>query len=270
MRCDLFVCQSLLHRQRYLKGTPLYSKALVHGHPKWDSLHAAKEKGQFTRYPQWESAFGTRCVIVLNTHYSYMIDGVDPHPGIKRLLDIVSQDDDLFLLWRPHPQAFFMKMSPDMQRMLYAANAHKRMIVDRTPSMTSAYMYADAVVSLFPSSIVMDALFLDIPVFILGRDDLQKHPDCANSLYYRAVTHEDYDQPLPDDRSNEQAREMYVKHSIYEPLDRFIRDVKEGRDPRREARAEFRRQEFPTTDGTVAKQILESVKSWLSKRDLER
>ncbi|MGJ4852140.1 hypothetical protein ACH6CV_18060, partial [Bacillota bacterium Meth-B3] len=202
-RCDVYIAQSESFRERYTKGTSLHKKALALGNPKCDSLYFAKTHGEFTHFPEWESAIGNRRVILLNTHYSYMLEDVAPHPGVRRLIDAVADNDDLFLIWRPHPQALLMKMSASMQVMLDFAQAHERMIVDRTPSITPAYMYANAVVSLFPSTIVMDALFLDLPVFLMGCEGYEHVRDgYTKRLFYDAITHEDFDNPLPNDGAN--------------------------------------------------------------------
>ena len=175
-RCDLFIAQSKSYCEHYLKKSSLYSKVLIHGNPKCDALYAAKHKGKYTRYPKWEEAIGNRRAILFNTHYSYMMDGVPLHPGVIRLLEDIIKYEDLFLIWRPHPQAFLMKLSSQMEALLELAYTHERMIVDRTPNILSAFMYAYAFVSLFPSSLVMDALFLDLPTFIMGLlDDRQIH-----------------------------------------------------------------------------------------------
>jgi hypothetical protein len=261
--CDIFIAQSETFRQHNLTGT-LFQKALVTGHPKWDCLYAAKRNGEYVRYSEWETAIGGRRVILLNTHYTYMIDGVDLHPGVKRLIDRVDENEDLFLIWRPHPQAFLMKMSASMKAMLRIANMHERMLVDCTPSMTSAFAYAHAVVSLFPSTIIMDALFLDLPVFVLGRDDFIKNPSgCLTNPFYTALLHEDFTHHPPDRNADPWMVQNYIENSIYAPLDAFIEEVKNGEDSKREARAAFRKQEFPNSDGTVAQTILQIVKERL-------
>lgn len=258
--CDMFVAQSETFRQHNLSG-PLFEKAVVTGHPKWDSLYAARAEGRYVRYPEWEVAIGGRRVIILNTHYTYMIEGVYPHPGVKRLIDQVDKNEDLFLIWRPHPQAFLMKMSAAMEAMLRFAEMHERMLVDRTPSMTSAFAYADAVVSLFPSTIIMDALFLDLPVFILGRDDFTKNPDgCLSNPFYSALFHEDFSHHPPKQGADSGLIRDYNERSIYAPLDQFIKEVQNGEDSKRVARAAFREQEFPNSDGKVAQSILHNVK----------
>ena len=262
-RCDLFIAQSDVFREYYLKGTPSYSRALVCGHPKCDVLYAARTKGAFTRHPDWEEAIGDRKVILLNTHYSYMVDGAIPHPGLKRLLEAIVKNDDLFLIWRPHPQAFLMKMTPHVHAMLEFASAHKRMVVDRTPSIMAAFMYANAVISLFPSSIVMDALFLDLPTFVMGLDDYDGS-STSSSSHFMAIAHEDTSQPLPSSNANSDAMRRYIEESIYRPLDMFIKEVQLDKDSKRESRREFRKREFPNIDGTVAESILESIKRKLS------
>ncbi|WP_024345544.1 hypothetical protein [Lacrimispora indolis] len=263
-RCDIYIAQSKTFCKQYTKGTLLERKALEFGHPKCDCLYEAKIHGNFTRYLEWESAIGKRRVIFLNTHYTYMAEGVVTHPGVRRLIDSVAQNENLFLIWRPHPQAFLMKMSIEMQVMLDFAHAHERMILDRTPSITPAYMYSNAVVSLFPSSIVMDSLFLDLPVFLLGREDSKSALAARlRSPFYSAIAHENFDEPLPDDGSDLERMRLYTEQSVFAPLDAFLREIENGEDSKREARAEFRIREFPNSDGTIAKKILESVKARL-------
>jgi hypothetical protein len=158
-----------------------------------------------------------------------------------------------------------MKLSNQMQAMLEFAQKRERMILDRTPSIIPAYMYANAVVSLFPSSIVMDALFLDLPVFVLSwdgsdsaRDNYSKNP------FYNAIAHEDLARPLPEQGSDTESMRAYIERRIFAPLDVFLREIETGEDPKREARAGFRALEFPNTDGTVAEKILEYMKAKLT------
>jgi len=143
-----------------------------------------------------------------------------------------------------------MKMSASMRVILDFVEAHERMILDRTPSILPAYMYANAVVSLFPSSIVMDALFLDLPVFLLGRDakSSPEHP------FYAALAHEDLGASSDD-----------PERAVFAPLDVFLGEVARREDAMREARAAFRASEFPNPDGTVAEKILQRMKTTLAE-----
>ncbi len=264
--CDLHISQSKTFCNQYTKGTPLDAKSLISGHPRCDCLYAAKTYGNYNHYPEWESAIGNRRVIFLNTHYTYMLEGVAPHPGVRKVIDTIAKREDLFLIWRPHPQAYLMKLSVKMQVMLDFVQTHERMILDRTPSITPAYMYSNAVVSLFPSSVVMDALFLDLPVFLLGREGSNRTlaGNLKNPLF-DAIAHEDFSQPLPDGASDTQGFELYTEQSIYAPLDKFLNEIEKGEDSMQEARARFRIQEFPHADGTIAKTIMEEVKNIMDK-----
>ena len=250
-RCNLYIAQSEPFREFYLKGNPLYRNTLPVGNPKQDCLYAAKAHGDFTHYPDWEAAIGNRRVIMLNTHYSSMLDDVETHPGIKRLIDNIARNDNLFLIWRPHPTAFIMKMSAMMTELLDFAQSHERMLVDRTPSILPAYIYSNAVVSLFPSSIIMDALFLDLPVFLLGRESSSS--SSRSIPFYSALTHENYEISPKDD----------IDRAVFEPLDAFLEDVASGKDSMREARSLYRMSEFPNQDGSVASNILEYIKGIL-------
>lgn len=261
LNCDIFIAQSEKFCKQYMKGTPLYEKALAFGNPKCDCLYAAKVRGEFKHYPEWEAAIGKRRVILLNTHYSYMLEGIAPHPGVHRLIETIASNENLFLIWRPHPQAFLMKMSAQMQDMLNFVQAHERMILDNTPSITPAYMYSNAVVSLFPSSIVMDALFCDLPVFLLGREAAnnpqEKH---GYTSFYNIVSHEDFNEMLPDGSSDAAGMQMYAERSVFAPLDKFLKEIQNCDDPKREVRAVFREQEFPNSDGTIGEKILKHIK----------
>lgn len=264
-RCDIYISQSKPFSKQYTKGTPLDRKVLEYGHPRCDCLYIAKTNRDFNHYPEWELAIGNRRVIFLNTHYTYMAEGVAAHPGVRRLIDTVAGHDNLFLIWRPHPQAFLMKMSDEMRAMLDFVQAHERMILDLTPSITPAYMYSDAVVSLFPSSIVMDALFLDYPVFLLGREGSQStQAGRLRNPLYSAIAHEDFNQTLPDDGLDSENMRLYTEQSVFAPLDAFLLEIENGEDSKREARAVFRIKEFPNADGTIAKKILGVMKGRLS------
>lgn len=264
-RCDIYIAQSKAFCKQYTKGTPLDKKVLESGHPRCDCLYDAKTRGNFNHHPEWEAAIGKRRVVFLNTHYTYMAEGISAHPGVRRLIDTVARNENLFLIWRPHPQAFLMKMSIEMQVMLDFVQAHERMILDRTPSITPAYMYSNAVVSLFPSSIVMDSLFLNLPVFLLGREGSKSvQAGRSRTPFYSAIAHENFKVPLPDDSSDTESMRLYTEQSVFAPLDAFLHEIENGEDSKREARAEFCMREFPNADGSIATKILEAVKARLS------
>jgi hypothetical protein len=190
-----------------------------------------------------------------------MLEGIVPHIGVKRLIESIADNENLFLIWRPHPQTFLMKMSVEMQKMLNFVQDHNRMILDKTPSIVPAYMYSDAVVSLFPSSIVMDALFCDLPVFILGReveDKLRgKH---INNSFYNVVSHENFDKVLPNDGLFSAEMQLHAEHNTFAPLDKFLKDVENFEDPKRPERTLFREQEFPNRNGTTGENIIKYIK----------
>ena len=129
-------------------------------------------------------------------------------------------------------------------------------------------MYAYAFVSLFPSSLVMDALFLDLPTFIMGLLDDRADSSISDPSFYTAVSHEDISKSPPDSDAGSEAVRQYVEECIYKPLDLFLEEVRSGKDSRYIARQEFRIREFPTQDGTVGNKILESVKMRLSNETL--
>jgi hypothetical protein len=242
-RCDLYIAQSELFKEFYGTGKTIYDRMLPVGNPKCDVLRDARENDEFQRYPEWEESIGGRKVILLNTHYSTMLPGAAAHAGVKFLLDYVVKHEDLFLIWRPHPQVFLMAMSPMYQVLTDFADKHERMILDKTPSITAAYMYSDAVVSLFPSSIVSDALFLDRPVYLMEPDPRKREKVSNHIWFYDAISHEDAGED-----------------GVLPPLRAFLEEIESGIDSKKEIRGKYRAQEFPNMDGTVAEKILEWVK----------
>jgi hypothetical protein len=244
--CDIFIAQSEYYKQTYGKGKRLYARMIPVGHPKCDCLYLAKNNSDYPRYPEWETAIGGRRVILLNTHYSSMLPGAPAHEGVKYLLEYAAQREDLFLIWRPHPQIFLMQMSPVYQDLIDFADKHCRMILDRTESMFTAFMYCDGFVSLFPSSVMTDAMFLDIPSFLMEPPPKRAKITAGYIRFYDAISHE-----------------KAGEDGVIPPLRAFLGEIESGLDSKKEIRRKYRVQEFPDTDGTVASGILERVKQLL-------
>ncbi|MDL2288181.1 hypothetical protein LJC32_02235 [Oscillospiraceae bacterium OttesenSCG-928-F05] len=175
--CDIFAAQGESFYGRFKDVSRNGHKMVVLGNPKTDSLYKRKETGDWPRHPQWEKTISGKKVFLLNTHYSIFLKNDETSPeeypvpyAVDALFDSIEKNHEAALIWRPHPQTFLLIDSINSRHtrlfraLLKRAERCDRVILDRTPSVISAFMYSDAVISSM-SSIIIESLFLNLPVF---------------------------------------------------------------------------------------------------------
>lgn len=263
-------------------------KMLPLGSPKADNMYVRKKDENWEKPLGWEQALHGKCVLMLNTHYS-MFSSVNTwsesyFTAMECLFNIVENNEDLSLIWRPHPQTFFMQgkmngASEKFSSLCLRAVNHERIVLDRTPSALSALSRCDAVISQY-SSIISEALFLDKPIFCLNIDPLNAEED---EPYIKGRYNREYANALKlDERTSRDYRsifdvmdqiginrilsegENFTEEVLIEPLRAFIKNICQGIDFKKEDRESYRKQQFANSNGTCGKKIVSHVKRMIA------
>ena len=286
---DIIVAQGNSFYNQFSTTTRNGHKMVDLGNPKTDSIWNNTMKDEWMRYPEWESVLNGKKVFLLNTHYSSFFNTPVPlnatastSSWLTYLLNHIANDDDLVLIWRPHPQMYMMleSMVGDGKILfddsMSIAESCNRIIIDRTPSVVSAFMYCDAIISEH-SSIISEAICLNKPVFLVGVDYREYRPDTSDYykpeyqailsqatainpnelLLHSAIPTCGISAPLIEGESLDEM--MYRK-----PIFDFINHVKNNIDPKADSRHEYRRQLLSNLDGKCGSAIHTYVKNMLT------
>lgn len=270
---DVFIVQGKSFIKTFAHRSRNGKKMVSLGNPKTDNIY--RHMQDYPRYPKWDKATEGKTIFLLNTHYSAVAKW-NNLSVIKYLFAFFQQNDDLVLIWRPHPQSFLMFNESDRsadhlewQRYLELASNHERIILDRTASNVSAIMYSDAVIS-HSSSVVAESIFADKPVFLWGfspSEDMQPEKwdnidvesymkklerirkyDTKNLSLFSAVCYMGLNHIMPKE-------EITPVNIAKDSLSEFINDIRNGNDIKKELRSLFREQLFVNRDGTCGQKI---------------
>jgi len=261
------------------------SKMIALGNPKTDNMHKLSESGQWTRHSEWEKKIGSRRTFLLNTHYTFIDSEYrnDIYHLLDCLFDFLAVNSNTALIWRPHPQTFYMaenrtdENANKLIRYIEAAQSSDRIIFDQTNSVVSAFMYSDAVISQL-SSIVAEAVCMNKPIFLIGGDmqkkwdwnDMQQQYESSyqsilddakesnnnNCYLHGAVFHLGAEEVIP-------IGEDYFEYAWKAPFMRFLDEIADGIDSKKEVRERVRNHFFANNDGTCGSHILKHVKALL-------
>lgn len=294
--CDIFVAQGSSFVKMFRHRSKNGRKMVALGNPKTDYIFNRRER--FQKYPEWEKILHGRTVLFLNTHYTLAVNRLLWPRWVYYLLKcIVAADEDLALIWRPHPQSFLLGHSNNdvvddynWEVCLKVAEECDRIIIDRTESALSAMMYSDAVIS-SRSSIVAEAVFMDKPVYFTDIDWREGLPpdrveEAFSEAYFRAIQkHREYDiqnlyllsavhysgldeTPRKDRQAHYDTQlpptDFAIDKYVWKlTLGDFVHDIKNGVDRKKELRKVFREQLFANREGNCGQAVLNYVASLL-------
>ena len=283
---DVFVVHGESFYNSFAFASRNGKKMVALGNPKSDYLYKRMMSNDWPRYNEWDTAVKGRTTFLLNTHYSSFFS--NPHPflvsssmksWLRFLFELVISDENLALIWRPHPQMFLMldslvgEWKQLYQDCISMVDNCERIVLDRTSNVISAFMYCDAVISEY-SSIMSEAVCLDKPVFMCGletreyRENYKEYyspeysdtlkqtrsADSGNLTLYNALPCSGADSFLLENES--------VDEIIYQkPLRNFIYQIKEGIDNKGDLRRAYRKQLLNNYEGSCGKAICDYMKS---------
>ena len=267
-------------------GTTRNGRKMVNlGSPIIDVLLNRANDGNWERHPEWEVIIEQRKTILLSTNYLSFFLGPPWYnetaplfTWLLFLLESILVDEDLAIIWRPHPQTHLManamigEHKAVYQECLRIADICDRIIIDWTSSAISAYMYCDAVIS-ENSSTIAEAIGLGKPVFLVGMDYREYQSNTDN--YYKA----EYQNVLDNTRKQD-STELLLQQAIpscgirtplkigdtweeqvYQlPIATFINDMKSNIDLYSDTRQAYYQQLVSNIDGTSGESILKYIK----------
>ena len=275
---DIYITAGESYMKHFSNSTSIGNKMVALGSPKTDSLYNYKQKGNWPRYDEWDKKLNKKTCFLLNTHFQF-IGFKDLLETYKYIIDYIISDNETALIWRPHPATdMFVKYNTQESisfhtNLIEHAKTCERIIFDETPTIISALMYSKALITTDYSSVVSMAVCLDIPSFIMACNPKEMTENIET--YYKPI-YENYLQIRKQiDRKNLttitalptfgldtylKKGETYIDKCYFEPVKRFINNIKNGEDPKAELRREYKKQLLNNTDGTCAKHILDYIK----------
>ena len=289
INADIIVSQGDSFTRTFSKSIKNGYKIITLGNPKSDFLWKHSKNNDWPRYELWENVVNGKHTFLLNTHYTSFYESVwfnetaSTSSWIKHLFNIIINDEELALIWRPHPQtfllvdAFYGDNKKIYEECIDATNICNRIILDKTPSVVSSIMYADAVIS-ENSSIISESICLNKPVFLVGVDPREFQAEKMNYYdeQYRSIleiTHNYIDDlvlhsaiPSCGLKSFLHTGESIEEFMYHIPLEDFIYDIKKGNDPKAEKRYEYRKQLLSNLEGHCGTAILKHIKSLIYSR----
>lgn len=285
--CDIYVAQCKEFITRYGKEKKIHDKMVALGNPKTDRLYRSLSEDWWQR-TDWEEKIKGKKVLLLNTHYSVFAPNNNSfrlkncYYIIEPLLLFAEENPDkAAIIWRPHPQTSIVIGNARTESTEYFEELRQRFrtgsntVLDESDSSTSALLYCDALVSSW-SSIIMEAVFLNKPVFLSDSPKLWNIIKTPN--YIEKKEHEQalHDSSLwsvlstadPDERvynfrnldaenSGAILRYMTFSRSIV----KFLADIIAGIDIKKEMREKYREIAYENRVGTCGMDIYKHVKA---------
>ena len=274
---DLYITNGSTFMKAYQKYSKNGHKMVALGSPKADYLH--KNKNNFPRHPAWEKRIKDRTTFMLNTHYE-ALTVTDKYNNttawLSHLIDYISKDEKLALIWRPHPVTFmFLDNTPEPMKNLLNKLRNgdiPQIILDETENAISAFMYCDAVLSEY-SSLITASVYLDKPTFCLNMNPLEYHENPAkyyepkySKLLSKTKKAKLGDLTMHTALPSSGAAKYLMKGETVEemmyrkPLFEFIEAIKRGEDPKAELRSAFLKELLVNLDGKCGSSILSYIK----------
>lgn len=171
-------CQSekMAHYYKSI-GSQRGRNVVVSGLPKWDEVVKPDEK--LSQCPkEWKKKLEGKKVLLWNTHY---IVG-ESNSGILEkgtmFLNMIKDMNGVALVWRPHPltemviKAYVPERYNDYLELLKMVNDSDNLVLDTNSSYMPAFCASDALIT-DPSSMITQYLFMDKPIFLLQRDNVE-------------------------------------------------------------------------------------------------
>lgn len=275
---DIFVIQGNSFMKNFSQRSRNGKKMVVLGNPKTDN---ALEKIRSPLInPEWEKIIKDKTVFFLNTHYSMVINSAAGF-FMPSLLKYINEHEDLALIWRPHPQSFLMlsenpQTECELVWMSYikAAEESERIILDTTANSITAMTYCDAIISHY-SSLLSEAVIVDKPIFVMAFDPRER----SLGEKIETITHNQYLERLSKLREYNTKNLFYMNvmdHYDYklDYLDnkslvnfyKFISDIQNGVDDKKELRKLYREQLLTNLDGTCGEKIHEHIVKMINQQ----
>ncbi len=156
---DFVVLQSE-YAKRSCKGVNYYDKILPFGSSKIDMIIKKCEKG-VDMPEEWKDIIGGRRTLMLNTSINDLLNSNEATLSkLEYFFDLISKDDRLAVIWRPHPllESTFKSMRPEMleryERIKNKFIDEKIGVFDTTPDISDTVAIADGYIGSGASSVI--------------------------------------------------------------------------------------------------------------------
>ena len=276
---DMIITGGITFANAFKKISKNGYKIIVLGSPKYDLLYKQlKNKAGYNNKTEWEIKINGKITFMLNTRYEslHAHDVLNNTPAwFTYLINFIKNDDNLALIWRPHPLTFnFLdKITQPLKKLfdMIQSGRIENIILDDSENASSAFMYSNAVLSEL-SSLISSSIYLNKPTFSLHLDPMLYH---KNQQLYFDPKYDDiirkankivkgrisYHQALPSVGAKKHLLTgETVDETMYrKPLIDFINAIKAGEDPKSELRKIYIEEHNANPDGTCGKAIKEYV-----------
>lgn len=168
---DYMIAQSEQFKDGF-SGLPYYDKLIPLGSPKFDRIiHMNRNK----KIPdEWKNMIAGKKTVMLNTSINcFLSHGEVMLKKLKVVFDCIKNQNDVVLIWRPHPliEATIESMRPQLKagylELLEYFHENLIGIFDKTPDITNTVAISDAYIGEAASSVVHLFGAVGKPIFIL-------------------------------------------------------------------------------------------------------
>lgn len=174
LRCDNIVVQSQLAKKS-CEGELFYDKVVALGSPKFDKVINNKDKHNIP--PIWKDKARNKKMVMLNTTIADLLKFDDGDMSLiyklKDLFNVVSNRNDIVVIWRPHPlleatiKSLRVKMMEDYKKLVEEFINGDYGIYDDTADVSSTIACTDAYIGSDYSSIINMFEVLGKPIYLL-------------------------------------------------------------------------------------------------------
>ncbi|WMC93863.1 hypothetical protein [Kineothrix sp. MB12-C1] len=176
---DYMIVQSE-YAKSYCKDMPFYHKVLPLGSPKIDKVvRLCNERIEIPS--EWEDVLGNKKTLMLNTSVNCLLhDGEVYLEKIKYICEIVTGQDKVALIWRPHPllRATIESMRPHLLEAYNAMIAYfiqnQIGVFDNTPDISRTVAIADGYIGEESSSVLNLFAAAGKPIFVLNNHIIEE------------------------------------------------------------------------------------------------
>ena len=186
---DYMVVQSQFTKS-FCKGMNYYDKILPFGSPKLDRvIKLCQEKSSIPKL--WNPLLEGKKVLMLNTSIGhFLLDGYVYLKKIKNLFKTFSKQDQVALIWRPHPllEATIRSMRPHLLLEYNNLKAYfmenKIGVLDETPDISKTVAISDAYIGEEGSSVINLFGAAGKPIFILNNYITEYHEEEKHIIHF--------------------------------------------------------------------------------------
>ncbi|NLL75918.1 MAG: hypothetical protein GX235_01520 [Clostridiales bacterium] len=170
---DYMIVQSE-YAKSFCRGTYYYDKILPFGSPKLDRVIRLCREGSVIP-EQWKPLLNGKKVLMLNTSIGcFLLDGSVYLQKIKYICEVINNQNEVALIWRPHPllEATIKSMRPHLLPEYKALKAYfiesKIGVFDETPDISRAVALSDGYIGEEGTSVINLFGAAGKPIFILN------------------------------------------------------------------------------------------------------